>query len=44
MIKVDLENKIDVLDLIISVLQEHEKALDTLATRLERLTPENQEI
>jgi hypothetical protein len=35
----ELENKIDVLDLIISVLQEHEKTLDALATRLERLAP-----
>lgn len=35
----ELDNKIDVLDLIISVLQEHEKTLDALATRLERLSP-----
>lgn len=35
----ELDNKIDVLDLIISVLQEHEKTLDALTTRLERLSP-----
>lgn len=36
MSKVNLE-KVDVLDLIIDVLREHEKKLDELVERLERL-------
>ncbi len=32
------ENKIDVIDLIIQTLQEHEKKLDELIERLERAT------
>ena len=31
--------KIDTLDMIISILQEHEKHLDELITRLEKVTP-----
>jgi len=33
----DLERKMDVLDLLISTLREHEEKLDDLVTRLERL-------
>jgi len=32
--------KVDVLDLIINILQEHEQKLDELVTRLEALVPE----
>lgn len=33
----DLTEKIDVLDMIIAVLKEHEKALDDVVARLEKL-------
>ena len=36
----DYNKKVDVLDLIINVLQEHEKKLDELISRLEKLVPE----
>ena len=39
MSKVDYD-KVDVLDLIIEVLKEHERVLDNLVERLERLTSE----
>ena len=35
----DENTKIDVIDLIITVMQEHEKKLDELITRLEAITP-----
>jgi len=35
----DENTKIDVIDLIIKVMQEHEKKLDELIARLEAITP-----
>ena len=37
--KLMFSEKIDALDLIIDVLKEHEKTLDTLIQRLEAITP-----
>ena len=35
----DYSEKVDVLDMIISVLKEHERTLDELISRLEKLVP-----
>ena len=35
----DKDTKIDVIDLIIQVMQDHEKKLDELIARLEAITP-----
>ncbi len=35
----DENTKLDVMDLIIKVMQEHEKKLDELISRLEAITP-----
>jgi len=35
----DKDTKIDVMDLIIQVMQKHEKKLDELIARLEAITP-----